>query len=176
MHKVAARTPRYLLFPLVAQGFTTAYLASTRRNQHRGRAVDHPPGGSQADPPGVSTHATGPPVFDVAVEPGAPQGIPIAGRVSSPVEGVGVVGVVGDGECGVVVCATVVCVTVVCGGADEVTGGVVVAANDGVVVGGVVTTGVGALTMGGGMAVVGARRAGGTVVSGVGVSTSLGAS
>jgi hypothetical protein len=123
----------------------------------------------------VSTHATGPPVFDVAVEPGAPQGIPIAGRVSSPA---GVVGVVGDsdGECDVVVCATVVCVTVVCGGADEVTGGVVVAANDGVGVGGVVTTGVGALTMGGGMAVAGARRAGGTVVSGAGVSTSPGAS
>ena len=126
----------------------------------------------------MSTHATGPPVFDVAVEPGAPQGIPIAGRVSSPVGGIGVVG---DGECGVVVCATVVCVTVVCvavvcGGADEVTGGVVVAANDGVGFGGVVTTGVGALTMGGGMAVAGARRAGGTVVSGVGVSTSLGAS
>lgn len=123
----------------------------------------------------MSTHATGPPVFDVAVAPGAPQGIPIAGRVSSPV---GVVGVVGDsdGECDVVVCATVVCVTVVCGGADEVTGGVVVAANDGVGVGGVVTTGVGALTMGGGMAVAGARRAGGTVLSGAGVWTSVGAS
>ena len=148
-------------------GRMSLYLGKCRR------AVDHPPGGSQADPPGVSTHATGPPVFDVAVEPGAPQGIPIAGRVSSPVGGVGVVG---DGECGVVVCVTVVCVTVVCGGADEVTGGVVVAANDGVVVGGVVTTGVGALTMGGGMAVAGARRAGGTVVSGAGVSTSPGAS
>lgn len=126
----------------------------------------------------MSTHATGPPVFDVAVEPGAPQGIPIAGRVSSPVGGVVVVG---DGECGVVVCATVVCVTVVCvtvvcGGADEVTGGVVVAANDDVGVGGVVTTGVGALTMGGGMAVAGARRAGGTVLSGAGVWTSVGAS
>ena len=121
----------------------------------------------------MSTHATGPPVFDVAVEPGAPQGIPIAGRVSSPVGGVVVIG---DGECDLVVCATVVCVTVVCGGADEVTGGVVVAANDGVGVGGVVTTGVGALTMGGGMAVAGARRAGGTVVSGAGVGTSVGAS
>ena len=121
----------------------------------------------------MSTHATGPPVFDVAVEPGAPQGIPIAGLVSSPV---GVVGVVGDDECGLVVCATVVCVTVVCGGADEVTGGVVVAVNDGVGCGGVVTAGVGALTMGGGMAVVGARRAGGTVVTGAGVSTSLGPS
>jgi hypothetical protein len=132
---------------------------------------DQPPGGSQADPPGVSTHATGPPKFDVAVEPGAPQGIPIAGRVSRPV---GVVGVVGDGECVLVVCATVVS-----GRADEVTAGVVVAANDVVGFGGVVVTGatgLGALTMGGGMAVVGARRAGGTVVSGVGVSTSVGAS
>jgi hypothetical protein len=132
---------------------------------------DHPPGGSQADPPGVLTHATGPPEFDVAVEPGAPQGIPIAGRVSRPVEGVGVVG---GGECVVVVCATVVS-----GRADEVTGGVVVAANDGVGVGGVVVTGatgLGGLTMRGGMAVAGAKRAGVTVVSGVGVSTSVGAS
>ena len=119
----------------------------------------------------MSTHTTGPPEFDVAVEPGAPQGIPIAGRVSKPAGVVGGVGVVGDGECVVVVCATVVS-----GRADEVTGGVVVAANDGVDVGGVVVTGGGALTMGGGMAVVGARRAGGTVVSGAEVSTSLGAS
>ena len=119
----------------------------------------------------MSTHATGPPEFDVAVEPTAPQGIPIAGRVSRPVE---VVVVVGDGEC-----VLVVDVTVVSGRADEVTGGVVVAANDGVVVGGVVVTGatgLGALTMGGGMAGAGAKRAGGTVVSGVGVSTSAGAS
>ena len=131
----------------------------------------HPPGGSQADPPGVSAQTTGAPEFDVAAEPGGPQGMPTAGRVSRPA---GVVGVVGDGECVVVVCATVVC-----GRADEVTGGVVVAANDGVGFGDVVSTGAtggGALTMGGGMAVVGARRAGGTVVSGAGVSTSLGAS
>jgi hypothetical protein len=122
----------------------------------------------------VSTHATGPPEFDVAVEPGAPQGIPIAGRVSRPAGVVGVVGVVVGGGCVVVVCATVVS-----GRADEVTGGVVVAANDGVGVGGVVVTGatgLGALTMGGGMAVAGAKRAGGTVVSEVGVSTSVGAS
>jgi hypothetical protein len=85
-----------------------------------------------------------------------------------------VVGVVGGGECVLVVCATVVS-----GRADEVTSGVVVAANDGVGVGGVVVTGatgLGALTMGGGMAVAGAKRPGGTVVSGVGVGTSVGAS
>jgi hypothetical protein len=124
-------------------------------------AVNQPPGGSQAAPPGVSTHATGPPEFDVAVEPGAPQGIPTAGRVSRPVGGVGVVG---GGECVLVVCATVVS-----GRADEVAVGVVVAANDGVGFGGVVVTAGGALTMGGGIAVVGAKRAGGTVLSGVGV-------
>jgi hypothetical protein len=119
----------------------------------------------------VSTHATGPPVFDVAVAPGAPQGIPIAGRVSRPVD---VVGVVGVGECVLVVSATVVS-----GRADEVTGGVVVTADDGVGVEDVVVTGatgVGDLTMGGGMAVAGASLAGGVVVSEVGVSTSVGVS
>jgi hypothetical protein len=117
----------------------------------------------------VSTHATGPPEFDVAVEPGAPQGIPTAGRVSRLAEGVGVVG---GGECVLVVCSTVV------SGRAEVVTGAVVVANDGVGFGGVVVTAGGALTMGGGIAVVGARRAGATVVSGVGgvVWTSVGAS
>jgi hypothetical protein len=104
----------------------------------------------------------------VAVEPGAPQGIPTAGRVSRPVEGVEVVAV---GEC-----VLVVDVTVVSGRADEVTGAVLVAVNDGVGFAGVVVTGGGALTIGGGMAVAGARGAGGTEVAGAGVSTSVGAS
>jgi hypothetical protein len=116
----------------------------------------------------VSTHATGPPEFEVAVEPGAPQGIPMAGRVSRLVEEVGVVG---DGECVRVVCAAVV------SGRAEVVTCEVVAADDGVGFGDVVVTGLGGLTMGGGMAVVaGAKGAGGTVLSGVGVWTSVGVS
>jgi hypothetical protein len=83
-----------------------------------------------------------------------------------------VVGVVGE-------CVLVVCAAVVSGRADEVTGGVVVAADDRVGFGGVVgagATGGGALTMGGGIAVAGDSRAGSTVVSEGGVSTSVGAS
>ena len=139
----------------------------------------HPPG-SHADPPGVFRQTTGAPEFDVAVVPSGPQGMPTAGRVSRPA---GVVEVVGDGECGLVVVATVldggadevvggaVVAKVVDGGADEVVGGAVVAANGGVGIGGVVIAGAGAVTMGGGMAVAGAVRGGGTLVTEDEVST-----
>lgn len=113
------------------------------------------------------------PEFDVAVAPAGPQGIPTAGRVSRLGGGVGVVG---GGECGPVVGATVVS-----GAEDAVTGAAVVAAGDGATVGGVadgcvtiVEVGAGALTTGGEMAVAGAGRAGGTVVTEDGVSTSVG--
>jgi hypothetical protein len=128
----------------------------------------------------VFMQTTGPPEFDVAVVPSGPQGMPTAGRASTPA---GVVEVVGDGECGLVVVATVldggadqvvggaVVATVVDGGADQVVGGAVVAANEGVGFGGVVITGAGAVTMGGGMAVAGAVRGGGTLVTEDEVST-----
>jgi hypothetical protein len=128
----------------------------------------------------VFRQTTGPPEFDVAVVPSGPQGMPTAGRASTPA---GVVEVVGDGECGLVVVATVlaggadqvvggaVVATVVDGGADQVVGGAVVAADDGVGFGGVVITGAGAVTMGGGMAVAGAVRGGGTLVTEDEVST-----
>jgi hypothetical protein len=128
----------------------------------------------------VFRQTTGPPEFDVAVVPSGPQGMPTAGRVSTPA---GVVEVVGGGECGLVVVATVldggadqvvagvVVATVVDGGADQVVGGAVVVANDGVGFGGVVITGAGAVTMGGGMAVAGAVRGGGTLVTEDEVST-----
>jgi hypothetical protein len=111
----------------------------------------------------VFRQTTGAPEFEVAVVPSGPQGMPTAGRVS---RSAGVVEVVGGGECGLVVVATVVT-----GGADEVAGGAVVAANDGVGFGGVVITGAGAVTMGGGMAVAGAVRGGGTLVTEDEVST-----
>jgi hypothetical protein len=128
----------------------------------------------------VFRQTTGPPEFDVAVVPSGRQGMPTAGRVSTPA---GVVEVVGDGECGLVVVATVVdggadevvggavVATVVDGGADQVVGGAVVVANDGVGFGGVVITGAGAVTMGGGMAVAGAVRGGGTLVTEDEIST-----
>jgi hypothetical protein len=128
----------------------------------------------------VFRQTTGAPEFDVAVVPSGPQGMPTAGRVSRPA---GVVEVVGDGECGLVVVATVldggaddvvggaVVAKVVDGGADEVVGGAVVAANGGVGIGGVVIAGAGAVTMGGGMAVAGAVRGGGTLVTEDEVST-----
>ena len=120
---------------------------------------------------GAFRQTTGAPEFDVAVVPSGPQGMPTAGRVSRPA---GVVEVVGDGECGLLVVATVldggvdevvggaVVAKVVDGGADEVDGGAdaVVAANGGVGIGGVVIAGAGAVTMGGGMAVAGAVRGG----------------
>jgi hypothetical protein len=125
--------------------------------------LGHPPEGSQADPPGVFRQTTGPPEFDVAVVPSGPQGMPTAGRVSTPAA---VVEVVGGGDCGLVVVATVLD-----RGADEVVVGAVVAANDCVGFGGVVITGAGAVTMGGGMAVAGAVRGGGTLVTEDEVST-----
>ena len=112
----------------------------------------------------MSAQTTGAPEFDVAAEPGGPQGMPTAGRVSTVP---GVVEVVGDGEWVLVVGRVVVS-----GGADEVAGETVVAADDGGGAGGGVVTGAGAMTLGGGgMAVAGAGRAGWTVVTGDGVST-----
>jgi hypothetical protein len=152
-------------------------LAITRSNQHWGRIRRcQPPGGSQANPPGVSTQLTDPPEVATAVAPADPQGMPTAGRVSRPAGGVGVVGgtvVSGGGELG----GTVVSGggelggTVVSGGG-ELGGGVLVAAGDGAAGSDVVVTGAGAVTMGCGMAVAaGAGRAGGTVVTEDGVST-----
>jgi hypothetical protein len=112
----------------------------------------------------VFRQTTGPPEFDVAVVPSGPQGMPTAGRVS---RSAGVVEVVGGGECGLVVVATVVA-----GGEyGLVVVATVVAANDCVGFGGVVITGAGAVTMGGGMAVAGAVRGGGTLVTEDEVST-----
>ena len=125
--------------------------------------ASHPPGGSQADPPGVSTQATGIPEFEVVVEPAGPQGIPTAGRGSKVVVDVG--------ECALVVCGTLVCAS-----QDEVAVGVTVAARDAVTVGGLVVRGAGALTIGGGMAVAGAGRAGGVVVTEDEVSALVGVS
>jgi hypothetical protein len=128
----------------------------------------------------VFRQTTGAPEFDVAVVPSGPQGMPTAGRASRPA---GVVEVVGDGECGLVVVAKVVdggadevvggavVAKVVDGGGDGVVGGAVVAADGGVGFGGVVITGAGAVTMGGGMAVAGAVRGGGTLVTEDEVST-----
>jgi hypothetical protein len=110
----------------------------------------------------VATQATGIPELDVVVEPGAPQGIPTAGRGSRP-DGV----VVGDGECALVVSATVVCAT---------EGEVAVVAGDTVAVGGALGRGVGGLTIGGGMAIAGAGSSGGVVVTGGEVSTVAGVS
>src|SRR5690348_15380075 len=107
------------------------------------------------------------PAFDVAVAPGAPQGMPTAGRVSKPD---GVV-VVGDCECALVVSGTAVRRV-----EDQVVVGVTVAAGDAVPLGGVVVTGGGALTIGGGMAVAVAGTTGGVVVTGDKVSTLAGVS
>ena len=71
----------------------------TRTCRHRG--ADQPPGGSQANPPGVLTQFTGPPEFETAEEPSGPHGMPTAGRVSKPAGGFGDVdvgGVVGHGR------------------------------------------------------------------------------
>lgn len=114
----------------------------------------------------MSTQATGLPEFDVVVEPGAPQGIPTAGRGSRP-DGV----VVGDGECARVVSATVVRAV-----EDEVAVGADVAAGDAVGVGGALGLGAGGLTIGGGMAVACAGSAGGVVVAGGKNSTLVGVS
>jgi hypothetical protein len=87
--------------------------------------------------------------------------MPTAGRVSSPVGGVGEVE-----------CALVVGCWVVSGDEVDVAGAVVVAADDGVDADGVVAFGAGGMTMGGGMTLVaGAGRADGTVVTEDGVST-----
>jgi hypothetical protein len=108
------------------------------------------PAGSQADPPGVSTHLTGPPEFDSVDAPAlsGPQGMPIAGRVSRPC-----LRDVDGAELGLVVCGTVV------GGAavrEAVTGAEVVVFGD------VVVAVVGALTTGCRGA---ARRTGGGGIS-----------
>jgi hypothetical protein len=111
----------------------------------------------------VLTQFTGPPEFETAEEPSGPHGMPIAGRVSKPPDGVVDVGEVGevgevvdvrdvvDVECGAVVCAGAV--VVVFG-----TGLVVV----GNVVTGALTTDRGPITGGGGG---GALNAGGAVDS-----------
>lgn len=118
----------------------------------------------------MSTQATGMPEFDVVIEPGGPHGMPTAGRLSRLPE---VVGIVGGVECCLVVGGVEGCLVV---GGDALAGGAVVAANDGVDVGGVVVLGAGALTIGGGTAVAGAGRAGGAVVTGAGESTLVGVS
>jgi len=105
----------------------------------------------------VLTQFTGPPEFETAEEPSGPHGMPTAGRVSKPLGGFAdVVGVVDVGgvECGTVVCGTVVCagVVVVVFGT-----GLVVVGN---VVTGVLTTGRGPITAGGGG---GPMNAGGAV-------------
>ena len=97
------------------------------------------------------TQFTGPPEFETAEEPSGPHGMPTAGRVSKPF---GDVVDVGGVECGTVVCGTVVCagVVVVVFGT-----GLVVVGN---VVTGVLTTGRGPITAGGGG---GPMNAGGAV-------------
>jgi hypothetical protein len=129
--------------------------------------VNHPPGGSHANPPGVPTQVTGPPKVEVAVVPlcSGPQGMPTAGRVSRPVGDVVVRGVVVGG---VERDLVVVGCTVVSGGEAELAAGVVVTTDDGVAGaagGGVVATGAGGAIVGGGMAVTGAGRAGGALVT-----------
>jgi hypothetical protein len=111
----------------------------------------------------VPTQLTGPPVFETVVAPvcSGPQGMPMAGRVSTPA--------MGGVDCGPVVGGTAVC-----RGEGELAGGVVVAGGDGLVVGGVVAAGAGGVTMAGGMACAGAGCAGaggaggGVAVAGVG--------
>jgi hypothetical protein len=100
----------------------------------------------------VPTQLTGPPVFEMVVAPvcSGPQGMPMAGRVSTPA--------MGGVDCGPVVGGTAVG-----RGEGELAGGVVVAGGDGLVVGGVVAAGAGGVTMAGGMACAGAGGAGGGV-------------
>ncbi|MGB6514400.1 MAG: hypothetical protein WBF57_15700, partial [Mycobacterium sp.] len=100
----------------------------------------------------MPTQLTGPPAFETVVAPvcSGPQGMPMAGRVSTLATG----GV----ECGSVVGGAVVC-----RGEGELAGGVVVAGGDGLVVDGVVASGAGGMTMAGGMACAGAGGAGGGV-------------
>ncbi len=98
----------------------------------------------------MSAQTTGTPAFDVAMAPGAPQGMPIAGRVSNP-DGV----VVGEAECDFVVSGTAVRVV-----HDDVCVGAAVAVFDVVTIGGVVLLGAGALTIGGGIAATGAGGGG----------------
>jgi hypothetical protein len=98
----------------------------------------------------VLTQFTGPPEFETAEEPSGPHGMPIAGRVSKPPDGVVDVVDVVDVECGTVVCAGAV--VVVFGT------GLVVVVGD--VVTGALTTDRGPSTGGGGG---GALNAGGAV-------------
>jgi hypothetical protein len=118
----------------------------------RGRAADQPPGGSQANPPGVLTQFTGPPEFETAEEPSGPQGMPTAGLVSRPADGVD------DVDVGRVVCATVV-------RAGELTGAVVVTGDACLVVGGSVVTGADVVTTGLGVTTGGAGGGGGGAMS-----------
>lgn len=124
-----------------------------------------PPGGSHAAPPGVLAQITGMPAFEVAVAPGAPQGMPMAGRGSRP-DGV----VVGD-----CAWARVVCGTVVYAAEGDVVVGATGAARD-TVTAGVVVAGAGALTIGGGMAAAGAGGVAVVVGTGENVSTFAGVS
>ena len=108
----------------------------------------------------MPTQLTGPPAFETVVAPvcSGPQGMPMAGRVSTPA--------MGGVDCGPVVGGTAVC-----RGEGELAGGVVVAGGDGLVVGGVVAAGAGGVIMAGGMACAGAGGAGGGVaIAGGGVA------
>lgn len=55
----------------------------------------------------MPTQVTGPPEFETVAEPSAPQGMPIAGRVSRTFGPNGVVVVAGVGGVDAVVCGTV---------------------------------------------------------------------
>src|SRR5271155_3544468 len=92
-----------------------------------------PPEGSQANPPGVSTQLTGPPVFPTVVAPvcSGPHGMPTAGRVSRPALG----GVDDVGVGTLVVSALVVGGLVVSGGGGELVAAAVVAGDGGVLAG-----------------------------------------
>ena len=112
------------------------------------------------------THVTGPPELDTAAEPSAPQGMPIAGRVSRPVGGVVVAGL---GFCTVIAGAVVCAFAVVVGAALVVDGTVVVGV-------GLVTTGGGGATGGGAGAMTigrGAMSAGADVVGSADVVSTL---